>query len=236
LESPPIVLEPHCQVKLKLMPRERYVGVNEFDPIRYYYWPVLGPMYRRRVELCLSECRPGQRVLEVGFGPGATFLNLNELYDEIHGLDLSTSVEQVTEVFRDMSVGVHLKNGNVLDMPYPDEIFDTVLLISILEHIRPHELGKAFSEIKRVLKPGGQVVYGVPVERPLTVWVFRLLGHSIREHHFSTELQVRHAALESLQLERLIHMVGTPAFLGPVYEIGHFLKAGVPGPKSIVFP
>jgi SAM-dependent methyltransferase len=223
-ESSSILTDPRSKVKLKLLPRERYVGVNQFDPIRYYYWPILGPMYRRRVELCLSECRPGNRVLEVGFGPGATFVNLRDLYDEIHGLDLSTSVDEVTKVFHDMTINVRLKNGNVLDMPYADETFDTVLLISILEHVRPHELGTAFSEVKRVLRRGGQVVYGVPIERPLTVWVFRLLGHSIREHHFSTERDVRRSASEGLRLERLIHMVGTPAFLGPVYEIGHFVK------------
>jgi SAM-dependent methyltransferase len=224
-DSSTIPIEPPPKVTLKLLPRSSYVGVNEFDPIRYYYWPVLGPMYRRRVELCLSECHPGGRVLEVGFGPGATFINLSEMYDEIHGLDLSTSVEEVTKVFRDLAIDVNLRNGDVLGMPYPDETFDTVLLISILEHLRPHELPAAFAEVKRVLKTGGQAVYGVPVERPITVWVFRLLGHSIRDHHLSPERDVRRAASDALRLERLVQMSGTPAFLGSVYEIGHFVKS-----------
>ena len=221
---PPIVTEPCVRVPLKLLPRESYDGVDEFDPIRYYFWPILGPMYRRRVELCLGECKPGHRILEVGFGAGATFVTLNDLYREIHGLDLSACVERVAEVYHRMGIDVHLRNGNVLDMPYEDSTFDTVLLISILEHLRPADLPRAFSEIERLLKPGGQVVYGVPIDRPLTTWAFRLLGHRISEHHFSTEADVRNAASQVLSGVRLVRMLSTPSFFGPVYEVGHFVK------------
>lgn len=80
--------------KLKLLPAGQYRGVNEKDPIRYYYWPVFGTLYRRRVELALAECRGGDRILEIGFGTGLTFLNLAEMYREIHGLDLTADVPQ----------------------------------------------------------------------------------------------------------------------------------------------
>jgi ubiquinone/menaquinone biosynthesis C-methylase UbiE len=71
-------------------------------------------------------------------------------------------------------------------MPYEDNQFDTVLLISIPERLKAYELEQVFSDIKRVLKPGGQVVYGAPVERPFMVFMFRILGYDIRDHHFST--------------------------------------------------
>jgi len=51
---------PNKPPSLKLLRREEYVGVNELDPIRFYHWPIIGPMYRRRVELCLGECRGGE--------------------------------------------------------------------------------------------------------------------------------------------------------------------------------
>ena len=72
-------------VQLKLLPLDQYAGVNRDDPIRFYSLPVIGRMYRRRVEMCLGECTGGQRVLEVGFGSGVSFLNLHERYREIHG-------------------------------------------------------------------------------------------------------------------------------------------------------
>jgi hypothetical protein len=86
--------------KLRLLPYREYAGVGRDDPLRFYYWPIVGKMYRRRIELCLAECRGGERILEVGFGSGVTFLNLHENYKEIYGLDLNVSVEDVAAVFK----------------------------------------------------------------------------------------------------------------------------------------
>lgn len=207
--------------KLQMLPINQYAGVNRDDPIRFYHWPIIGALYRRRVEICLAECRGGDRVLEVGFGSGVTFLNLRTLYTEIHGLDLTAAVAEVSAVFAARQIQTDLRNGSALDMPYTDGFFDTVLLISILEHLKPAELPLAFQEIRRVLKPGGQMVYGVPVERPLMVLVFKLLGADIRAQHFSTERQIAQAARAVLKPLRLAPLKSA---FGPVYEVGHFEK------------
>ena len=210
--------------KLKLLPVGEYVGVNRDDPIRFYSLPVIGGLYRRRVELCLGELSGGERVLEVGFGSGVVFLNLCEIYQEIHGLDLTAHVNEVTSFFETKGIHTHLKNGSVLEMPYKEGYFDAVLLVSILEHLRPAELRGAFQEIRRILKPGGQVVYGVPVERPLMVFLFKLLGYDIHQHHFSTEKSVYQAACQELSEYNLIRMRGLGGLSGPIYEVGHFKK------------
>jgi ubiquinone/menaquinone biosynthesis C-methylase UbiE len=163
-------------------------------------------------------------VLEVGFGSGVTFLNLHAIYAEIYGLDLTASVEEVAAVFTARQIKTDLRNGDVLNMPYADNTFDTVLLISILEHLEPDRQLAAFQEIRRALKPGGQVVYGVPIERPLMVFLFRLLGTDIRKEHFSTEFDVVNAAGAVLKQARLIQMRGVLSLFGPVYEVGHFVK------------
>ena len=209
---------------LKLLPYKQYRGVRPEYSVIFYYLPLFGQMYRRRVELCLSECRGGESILEVGFGSGLTFLNLNGMYKKIHGLDLSCDVNEVARVFAPLEIHPDLRNGNVLDMPYPEDQFDTVLLISILEHLKPEELDRALQEVRRVLKPGGQIVYGVPVERPFMVAMFALFGYNIRKYHFSTEKHVSAAARKHFQQVRVIPMKSTPALFGNVYEIGHFIK------------
>src|SRR3954470_4508647 len=181
-------------MKLKLLPAAKYAGVNRDDPIRFYFYPFFGKLYRRRVEMCLDELRGGDKILEVGFGTGLTFLNINEKYREIHGIDLTAQIEPVVNLWKEQGVNVHLRQGSVLELPYENDTFDTVLLISILEHLQPSDQPKAMAEIRRVLKPGGQLVYGVPVERPFMVFMFRMLGYNIREHHFSTEKNVSAAA------------------------------------------
>jgi len=210
---------------LRLLPYKEYQGVEKIYSVIFYYLPVFGGMYRRRVELCLDQCKGGDSILEVGFGSGLTFLNLNEKYKKIHGLDLTCDVNIVQKVFAAHNIQPDLRNGNVLSMPYADNQFDTVLLISILEHLKPQELEQAFKEIKRVLKPGGQIVYGVPVERPFMVFMFRMLGYNIRKHHFSTEIEVKEAAEKFFKKEQVHAMKAFPSFFGNVYEIGHFTKA-----------
>ena len=48
-------------------------------------------------------------------------------------LDLTADVKQVKSVFAKHGIEADLRNGSVLEMPYADDTFDTVLLISILE-------------------------------------------------------------------------------------------------------
>jgi ubiquinone/menaquinone biosynthesis C-methylase UbiE len=181
-------------------------------------------MYRRRVELCLNECLGGEDILEIGFGTGVTFLNLSDKYSRIYGLDLTASVKEVALVYERRGLNPILQNGSVLAMPYADNYFDSVLLISILEHLKPRELGLAFSEIRRVLKPGGQMIYGVPTDNTFMRLCFLMLGYNIRKHHFSSERAVAQAASE---IFRLVHYTPMKSFLplmGNVYEIGHFIK------------
>ncbi|MDD2923525.1 MAG: class I SAM-dependent methyltransferase [Anaerolineales bacterium] len=209
---------------LKLLPAEKYKGVNQYDPIKYYYWPVFGKMYRRRVELALGECTGGEKILEVGFGTGLAFPNLHDTYKEIHGIDLTADIEAVQSVFAPMNIPLFLEKGDVQNMPYPDHSFDTVLLVSILEHLKPLELERAFAEVNRVLKPGGQMVYGTPVEKPFMVFMFSLLGHNIRDEHFSTEKEIAVAAHKAFSKGHVIEMKSTPPIAGAVYTVGNFIK------------
>lgn len=210
--------------KLKMLPVREYVGVNREDPIRFYSLPIIGGLYRRRIELCLGELRGGKRILEIGFGTGITFFNLHDSFQEIHGLDLTADTQLIQDFFHRRGISTQLQNGNILHMPYEDDSFDSILLISILEHLRPEEQGEAFGEIKRVLKPGGQMVYGVPVERPLMVFLFRLLSTDIHEQHFSTEKQIHAAAAHTLKLFHTVQLRGPLGLFGPIYEVGHFIK------------
>jgi ubiquinone/menaquinone biosynthesis C-methylase UbiE len=211
--------------KLKLLPKERYVTLSETDPLIYYYWPIFGQMYRRRVEICLNECRGGERILEVGYGSGVTFLNLSEQYEEIYGIDLFADAKAVTDMWGQEGLAPILEQGDLVRLPYEENMFDTVLLISILEHLKPYELATAMEQVHRVLKPNGQMIYGVPVERPLTNAIYGMMGVNIRAHHFSTQTNVSQAAERIFSRKRIHSMTSFIPFLGSVYEVGHFIKA-----------
>jgi ubiquinone/menaquinone biosynthesis C-methylase UbiE len=220
---------PMPAARLKMLPLSEYVGVNRDDPIRFYNRPVFGSLYRQRVEYCLGELTGGDKVLEIGFGSGVAFLNLHDQYRQIYGLDLTADTQAVGAMFKNKGLEVALQNGSVLEMPYEPDSFDAVLLVSILEHLKPIQQQQAFSEIARVLKPGGQVVYGVPVDSPTMVFLFRLLGYDIRQHHFSTERQVSEAAQACLSEKRIIQMNGPLGLPRNIYQVGHFVKPPAAG-------
>jgi SAM-dependent methyltransferase len=210
--------------RLAMFPAREHATAGESDPLRFYTCPVIGGLYRRRVELCLTELTGGTRVLEVGFGSGLTFRNLQRKYERVYGIDKDVDPDMVTEFFRGKGMDVDLRKGTVIHLPFPDRYFDSILLISILEHLRGGELRGAFGELVRVLKPSGQLIYGVPVDRRLMRWAFRILGYDIRQHHFSTEIDVRRAASSVLTEVRLTMMAGPLGVPRNIYQVGHFKR------------
>ena len=210
--------------RLAMFPAREYATAGESDPLRFYTYPFIGGLFRRRVELCLTELTGGTRVLEVGFGSGLTFRNLLRKYERVYGIDKDVDLDMVTEFFRGKGADVDLRKGTVINLPFPDMFFDSILLISILEHLGGEELRRALRELVRVLKACGQLVYGVPVDRRLMRWAFRILGYDIRKHHFSTEIEVRRAASSVLAEVRLIMMAGPLGMPGNVYQVGHFKR------------
>lgn len=96
----------------------------------------------------------GKRVLEVGCGDGRLLklIATNNAPEYITGIDLLLSEWWgLTECSGD---NWEIRKGNAKELQYADNSFDVVISVATFEHI--HNVGKALSEIKRVLKPSGQ--------------------------------------------------------------------------------
>lgn len=55
-------------------------------------------------------------------------------------------------------------HGSVLDMPFPDDNFDTVILGEFLEHCKFEKAVEALAECRRVLRSGGHLVMTIPLD------------------------------------------------------------------------
>ncbi|MDE0017808.1 MAG: methyltransferase domain-containing protein, partial [Candidatus Poribacteria bacterium] len=66
---------------------------------------------------------------------------------------------------KEVSGRSELSVADVRSLPYPDDTFDVVVAVEVLEHIPDPEIGLA--EAMRVLKPGGYAITALPVQLPL---------------------------------------------------------------------
>jgi len=121
----------------------------------------------------LGHLRTGQRLLDVGCGPGTITVDLAALLEpgEVVGVD---NVASVLDGARALAAergqpNVRFEQADAYDLPFDDGSFDVVYAHQVLQHVaRPVEL---LRELYRVLRSGGLVAvrdadYGTMVHAP----------------------------------------------------------------------
>src|SRR5712671_6914467 len=97
----------------------------------------------------------GEHVLELGAGPGAATEELGRLAGRVTSLEYDHAFAA--------KLGVHLNGsnaaviqGDAATLPFANGTFSSAIAILMLHHLRSNELqDRAFTEIWRVLRPGG---------------------------------------------------------------------------------
>jgi demethylmenaquinone methyltransferase/2-methoxy-6-polyprenyl-1,4-benzoquinol methylase len=98
---------------------------------------------------------PTDKVLDVCAGTNVIGIDLLKRQPElqIHAIDRSQAMQEVGgRVARGQGLAIDSSIGDVHRLPFPDNTFDAVTLQWATRHLRVIDV---FSEIKRVLKPGG---------------------------------------------------------------------------------
>jgi ubiquinone/menaquinone biosynthesis C-methylase UbiE len=114
--------------------------------------------WMRRVEMLSSPLKTGAKVLELGCGTGYFTKELTRLNIHITAIDISP--ELIEEAKKEITAeNVSFQIQNACQMDYGNDQFDAVIGSSVLHHL---EIGKAVSEISRVLKPGGFIAFTEP--------------------------------------------------------------------------
>lgn len=107
---------------------------------------LIGTFFPNRKSLC---------ILDIGCGTGSLLSELSR-YGDAHGIDFSP---RAVAFCKERGIE-QIKVGSVIDISYPDEQFDLVLALDIVEHVADD--ARALAEIKRVLKPDGIAILFVP--------------------------------------------------------------------------
>lgn len=135
--------------------REVYTHGHQPSVLRSHTW-------RTAANSCaylLPHLREGQRLLDVGCGPGTISQDLARAVGggEVVAEDLSEDVLEIAEASRREGgvANLSFRRGDVYALDHPDAAFDVVHAHQLLQHLaRPVE---ALRELARVAKPGGLV-------------------------------------------------------------------------------
>jgi SAM-dependent methyltransferase len=149
-------------------PGQRLMVSRALPQIYEKLWrPVLGRVLigestadERRTALELLELGPGDRVLDVGCGPGNFSRAFARVGGRVVGLDASATM--LAEAVR-AGGGVEYVRGDAADLPFRDASFDAVCCFAALYFIE--QPLRAIAEMARVLAPGGRIALLSSVSR-----------------------------------------------------------------------
>lgn len=101
--------------------------------------------------------RPGERVLDVGVGPGFLAREMAGAVGpggSVEGVDLSPAMLELARARLEGLPCASLREGDALHLPFGDEEFDAAAAIQVYEYVK--EIDRALAELFRVLGPGGR--------------------------------------------------------------------------------
>jgi ubiquinone/menaquinone biosynthesis C-methylase UbiE len=154
-------------------------------------WPFRQLEYSCAIKVLQSHLLPGQRYLDAGSGVTPLVHVFAAHGVEAHACDHDPRlIAELQHLPTEKIYGTHASYSvqDLTALSFPDEWFDAVTCISVLEHIAPPHDQQAIAELIRVLKPGGVLFLTVDFEpvghdvplAPLRRYVrraFQLLRH-----------------------------------------------------------
>ncbi|HUY39794.1 MAG TPA: glycosyltransferase [Candidatus Binataceae bacterium] len=117
----------------------------------YSVIPIQRWWHRRRHKITVSWARGADRVLDAGCGSSLIVQSLNNVV----GMDFNFSKLRFLSRYQ-----MPLVRGSAFALPFRDSSFDCVISSQVIEHIPFDEV--LFSEMRRVLTPGGKLILGTP--------------------------------------------------------------------------
>jgi len=145
--------------------RTKEAAKTAYDRLSKWYDLLAGTSERKFAEVGLQmlDAKPGEKVLEIGFGTGNSLISLAQSTGstgKVYGVDLSTGMFQVAQskLKKNGIAGkVELQCADAIRLPYQDKFFDAVFMSFVLELFDTPELPLVLSECERVLQDGGRI-------------------------------------------------------------------------------
>jgi arsenite methyltransferase len=117
---------------------------------------------QRRQTLSVLALQPGERVLDIGAGPGLLVAEMAEAVGQsgrVTGLEISDSMLALGRrrcAESPIRERVAFVKADAVALPFPDGMFDVAVSTQVYEYVA--DLKAALAELHRVLRPGGRAL------------------------------------------------------------------------------
>ncbi|MGF7229589.1 MAG: methyltransferase domain-containing protein [Candidatus Saccharibacteria bacterium] len=139
---------------------------------------------------------PKFTAIELGCGEGFSTQRLSKILPKQAAFTASEYVDALVPKAQANNPDVSVVQESIYELTHADNSFDVVFLLEVLEHLDFPD--KALAEIKRVLKPGGYLILGVPRE-PLWCMLNMARGKYLR-HFGNTPGHLNHWGQHTLRM------------------------------------
>lgn len=165
---------------------KKYEKTNKQEFYREEY-AKLNPRWKRSLDiyrdLINNLVTQDAYLLDIGCGHGELLKNIYRKTKNSYGLDPDAKALEKNDLIKHKIVGF------VEKMPFPNNMFDVIVLEWVLEHLPDPE--SAFQEIYRILKPGGKIVFITPNAWNYNTWIIRAIPNAFHPF-FTKKLYGRH--------------------------------------------
>jgi len=170
-----------------------------------------------------SEIPVGSHFLDVGCGAGDNMLRaMNELDCTCEGIDPepgSHGVGRYNGLTSDLQLSI--QQGFAEQLPYDSNSFDVVFCSHVLEHVTSES--KTLDEIKRVLKPDGTLIIGMPTATVAAItWISGMLFTTHISFYFALRSIGKQDFLKRLRRIILPDSHSSPRAKTVLYDLSHY--------------
>ena len=191
-------------MRIKIPRRKNMTVTNPEDPLIFYYKFGVRNFYLKRLKMVLKllDKNGFNKILEVGCGSGILLPELSKRCESLYGVDTHNELDKVKMMLQNEGIEADLSKGDVLDLPFKEEMFDCVVCVSVLEHIK--NLDKAINEIQRVMSKNSIAIVGFPVKNKITDMAFKSIGFAFKSKHVSNHSQILEKLNAKMTIQKLI--------------------------------